>query len=164
MSSDVTNSTQDAKVTLWRTRFIIICVVAALLLVAFLVCWSRLSDAVRHTTDLDEALATEGISAVALLNEKDEFLLFGVDGNAIQECGRFSDDPATSTQVPDDCKPLAGEITHMNGIFAIRRKGSDCQTIWDGGKKLYDIHTQGSLAGKGKKCHHYAGATHQNVP
>lgn len=160
MTEPSTTSAHGSTVTLSRTRFMFLCLALVILVIAFLICWSKLSSA-KHVSELDKVLATEKISAVALINEDAEFTLFDTGGSKIDPCGTFEKD---GTKVPDTCD-VKGQITHLNTVVVWRRIGSDCQTVSDGnGKKLYDIHTQGSLAGKGKKCHHDAGATHVNVP
>lgn len=156
MSQDTTSNPRGTTIAVSRTLFVILCFVTVLLFVVLLICWSNIPD--RPPSELEKVLANEEFPVVALIDLEGRFTLFDPDGVKIEPCGVFD-----GTSVPKDCRPIRGETTHKNALIIDRREASDpCLTLWDVNyKKQYDVHTRSNLAGKGKKCHHAASATHK---
>lgn len=135
-----------------RTAFVVLCGIAALLLVAVLLLWFKDTGGPRHVSGLDAALDDEGTAFAALVDSKGQFSLFEpISGDPIRPCGSNSN--TNDTSLPKECDfTNIKELRTFSSLAIVGFARSDCQLVTSG-DNTYSVHYQGPNRGR-SPCHH----------
>lgn len=144
-------STDEKNIAISKIKFQVACGITGVILIALLFWVYQLSKKTTgFPSELADALATQPVAAVVLLNGEGESSLFNRKGKPLTACARI--DGTKVVPIGEGCG-AAGEITNITAIqVLVSRESPGCEWIKDDGKKLYKIHADGPDEGE-DPCH-----------